>query len=324
MIDSRPPLTNWSPGCAAGLTSSVMQFSHRLADLDLFEDKSLARLLDAHPRQALQAFTMGTDPAVPDEWTPVEVGNASGEDMLAAVARGRLWLNVLNVNRAHRAFAEVQDGLFTGIEALRPDLLRETVRSTLLISSPGAIVYYHADAGPSVLWHVRGTKRMWLYPSQNDYFVDQTILEDIFASVREENLPYRREFDDAAMRIMLSPGDVIAWPQNAPHRIENSDLVNVSLTTEFDTVRSRRRTLVYCANRFFSRRLRLPTHSTRETGLASGVKCLAYRVARKARVERTRPSYIYLTRLLLDPAAPEGVRRLDETMRTAFSVGAPA
>lgn len=298
--------------------------SHELAELDLFQDASLARVLDAHPRPDLQAFTMGTDPASPGDWTPVEVGDASGADLLRAVATGRLWLNVLHVNRAHTEFADVQNGLFSGLTELRPDLITESLHSTLLVSSPGALVYYHADAGPSALWHVRGNKRIWIYPAQQDYFVDRPILEDIFASVREENLPYRREFDDAAISFDLHPGQVLAWPQNAPHRVENGDTVNVSLTTEFDTDRSRRRTLVYCANRFFSRRLHLPCRSTRETGASSAAKRFAYRVARKARLERTRPSYTYLTRLQIDPAAPDGVAPLGETVRTAFSVGEPA
>jgi hypothetical protein len=317
-------LTDWSPGRAAALTSSPLLSSHELAELDLFRDASLARVLDAHPRQDLQAFTMGTDPASPDDWTPVEVGDASGVDLLRAVATGRLWLNVLHVNRSHQGFAKVQDELFAGLARLRPDLITESLHSTLLVSSPGALVYYHADAGPNVLWHVRGEKRIWVYPPQNDYFVDRRILEDIFASVREENLPYRPEFDQAAVTFDLCPGQTIAWPQNAPHRVENGDSVNVSLTTEFDTRGSRRRTLVYCANRFFSRRFRVPCRSTRETGVSSALKQFTYRVLRKARLERTRPSYTYLTGLRIDPSAPGGVAPLGETVRTAFSVGEPA
>jgi hypothetical protein len=317
-------LTDWSPGRAGALTSNLLRSAHELADLDLFADPSLARVLDRHPRQDLQAFTMGRDPASPSDWTPVEVGDVSGVDMLRAVATGRLWLNVLHVNRAHPEFAEVQDGLFAGLAELRSDLITESVHSTLLISSPGALVYYHADAGPSVLWHVRGDKRIWIYPAQSDYFVEQPVLEDIFASVREENLPYRREFDGAGVSFDLHPGDMIAWPQNAPHRVENGNTINVSLTTEFDTRGSRRRTLVYSANRFFSRRLHLACHSTRETGVASATKRLVYRVARKVGFDRTRPSYTYLTRLRIDPTAPDGVAPLAETVRTAFSVGEPA
>jgi quercetin dioxygenase-like cupin family protein len=33
----------------------------------------------------------------------------------------------------------------------------------------------------------------------------------------------------------LEPGDVVSWPHNAPHRIENLDSLNVSLSTGFVT-----------------------------------------------------------------------------------------
>jgi hypothetical protein len=40
------PLTNWTEGQAASLTSSVVQTTHRLADLDVLTDESL----DGHRR----------------------------------------------------------------------------------------------------------------------------------------------------------------------------------------------------------------------------------------------------------------------------------
>jgi hypothetical protein len=93
LVGPDQPLTNWTASQAASLTSSVVQTSHRLAELDLFSDASLAAVLDRLPRQRLQVFTMGTDPNRPADWTPVEVGDASGADILAAVREGRLFVN---------------------------------------------------------------------------------------------------------------------------------------------------------------------------------------------------------------------------------------
>jgi Cupin-like domain len=146
-------------------------------------------------------------------------------------------------------------------------------RSTLLVSSPQAIVYYHVDAGPNLLWHIRGRKRLWVYPANNRVFVPRELMEDISASVRTENLPYTPEFDQAALVYDLEPGQVVAWPQNSPHRIQNLDTVNVSLNTEFATKQTDRRVLVNIANRFFSRRCHLRAESTTETGAWPRMKC---------------------------------------------------
>jgi hypothetical protein len=311
----------WSAAQAAALNRSMVEGTHHLHELDLFGDDALIRLLDRHPRKELQAFTMGTDATRPEDWKPVEIGDATGEDLMTCVRKGRLWLNILNVNRAHDEFASLQDGLLAGLAPYPSDRIPGSEHLVLLISSPGAMVYFHADPTPNVLWHIRGEKRLWVYPANNDYFVDRTIMEDIFAFVRDEELPYRPEFDDAAMAFDLRPGQFLAWPLNSPHRVVNADSLNVSLSAEFDTNESRRRTLVYTANRYFSRKLHLPSRSVRETGAASATKRFLFRAARKARLTRSDPRFDYVTELRIDPAAPEGVSPLEGAVRTAFAVG---
>jgi hypothetical protein len=320
LADAGGPLTRWTASQAATLTSSVVRATHRLGELDLFDDDELARVLDAHPRGDLQIFTMGTDPTR-DDWAPVDAGTASGSEMLAAVRAGRLWLNVLHVERADDGFARLQDRLFAELAAAGLDVLPGTPHSTLLISSPDAMVYFHADAGPNILWHVRGEKRVWVYPPGNESFVERKLLEDIYAGVRTEFLPYHPEFDDAALTFDLRPGDALSWPQNSPHRVQNLGVVNVSLTCEFDTPNSRRRHLVYAANRFFSRTMHLPVRSTQVTGTGAAVKRFAYRTCRKVGIERDQAPHEHVTSLRIDSSAPNGVAPLSAPARASFSVG---
>jgi hypothetical protein len=315
------PLTNWTASQAASLTSSVVQTTHQLTDLDLFSDESLAEVLDRLPRQRLQVFTTGTDPSQPGDWTAVDVGDASGADVLAAVREGRLFVNARLVDRDEREYGLLRDRLFGELEAFRDDIVPGSPSLTLLITSPNVVVYYHLDSGPNMLWHVRGEKQVWVYPPLNEYFVDRATLEDIFAGVHHEIVPYQGEFDDAALRFDLRPGHLLSWPQNSPHRITNTDTLNVSLSGEFDTRNSFRRHLVYVANRYFSRRLHLPVHSTRETGLASATKRLVYRACRKAGFDDTSLSNVHMTRLQLDPNCPGSLATLPEPVRAPFSVG---
>jgi hypothetical protein len=314
----REPLTSLSAVDGQVLTRGVVQGENRLAGLDLFDDDGLRALLDRQPRQDLMVFSTGADPTVPADWRLVDIGTADGADLVAAVRLGRFWLNVLYVDRHHPAMAELRDELFAELGAVIPGLVPESARLTLLVSSPGAVVYYHLDAGPNLLMQVRGTKRIWIYPALDPRFASRTDVEDIFAGVRIETLPYSRSFDTAAASYELTPGTLLAWPQNAPHRVENGDSMNVSLAAEFVTRRSVRRQHIWLANRFLSRSLRLPFRSTRETRAGGAAKSFVYRAARKAGLERTKPEHTFDVELALDLAAPDGLGRLDRPHRATY------
>jgi hypothetical protein len=235
---------------------------HRIHELDLTSDDELIALLDAYPRERLQAFTMGTDRCRRDDWHYVDALAASGKEIFAAVLRGRLWLNLLRVDLVDRRYAEVIRQLTSDLQeqCKRLDLLSINF-GTLLISSPSAMVYYHFDANHQALWHLRGSKRMWPYPACDERFASQDIMEEIVAGTYDydDEIPYVPEFDDHAVVYQLEPGDVVSWPQNALHRIENLDTLNVSLSTGFVTDAADGRHLIDSANHLFRRRFG-PSH----------------------------------------------------------------
>jgi hypothetical protein len=189
---------------------------------------------------------------------------------------------------------------------------------TLLLSSLFAQVYYHADGPPTTLFHVRGRKRFWVY-SFTERFVFQEMMEEIYGCAMDEEVPYSPEFDKDATEYELVPGDMLAWPQNAPHRIENLDSLNVSLSTRYHTDESEQRKLVYNANRFFRRRLGLRKPSVRETGLACSVKCMAYLACNRLGIRDTVTGYTYKTNLRVDPAGEGGVSALPAEIVPPFS-----
>jgi hypothetical protein len=134
-------------------------------------------------------------------------------------------------------------------------------------------------------------------------------------------VPYSPEFDASARVFDLAAGEVLAWPQNSPHRVVNVAGVNVSLSCEYATGASRRREYLWCGNRLMSRTLRLPVRSTRETGAAAVIKRFAFRAARKARLIRPGAQHVYLAAVRVDPEAPDGLVRVDEPVRAPFSTG---
>src|SRR5919197_828068 len=219
--------------------------THNLQDSELFSDAALIKLLDEFPRGNLYALATGNDPTHPEENRFALSESVRGAELLRAVERGRLWLNLVRIDSADRRYRILLDQLYAQLGACVPGFVPDWTQANLLISSPGALVYYHADGPASVLWHMRGRKRVWVYPAGDPRFVHQNDLEDIFAGARHEYLPFETFFDGAASVFDLAPGQWIAWAQNAPHRVTNLDGLNVSLTSEHFTRQTRRRARVY-------------------------------------------------------------------------------
>lgn len=284
--------------------------SHRLQDHELFTDDALIDLLDRFPREHLYAFSTGTDPARVDENQPAHNADVSGSELLRAVSNGRLWLNVTRIDRVDKDYRRLINDLYSALTTLTPGFSPDATQGTLLISSPGAQVYYHADGPASALWHIRGRKRLWIYPELDPRYMQRELLEDIFAGVRHEYLPYQADYDAAATVYDLQPGQWISWPQNAPHRLTNHDCVNVSLSTEYFTEASRRRFQLYIANRFLRTRLGFHNLSLRESGVLALGKIFVQRAAHRLGLNPLQ-FRCHVPTLRVAPDAPGGVVALD-------------
>jgi hypothetical protein len=313
-------LVPWTPSQASCLGSEIVAAKHRLQDLNLFSDDGLIHFLETHPRHSLQAFTMGSDPTRYKEWQSVDTAGISGRDILTAVARGRLWLNIHRVHVFHKEYRDLLDELYADLNSLCPAFRTVNRNATLIISSPTALVYYHVDAQPNLLWHIRGRKRLWLYPAGDRSLIDEELMEDIFASFADEEIPYRTEFDQKSTIFEMGPGDVLSWPQNSPHRVTNLDGLNVSLSTVHETAASDRRKLVYCANRLFRRSYQLPLRSVRESGISAYLKRAGFRAFRRAGMVHTPTRRAYLAKFRIDPKSSGGFSELpDAPVLTEFS-----
>lgn len=310
---AKQPLANWTPSQGAASTYTAVIAQHRLAGFDVFTDASLADAIDRHPRSLLEIFAPLDGSRAEAGWRPVAIGDATGEEVLAAVTRGRLWVLLPRVHLTNPGFADLQEELSEELAGVVPEFAPQTLTSTVLVSSPTASVPYHLDGIPNLLWHIRGEKRIFLYPPDVDAFVDPRVVEDIIIGEAPEYLDYDADFESAATAIDLHPGQVLAIPHYAPHRVENVSGLNVSLNTELTTLRTQRRNGVRMANRFFSRRMHLPVSSRESTGTAARAKRASYRALRRAGFDRKhvrRPTPD--AQLRIDASAADGVTPIDQ------------
>ena len=301
-------LLGWHAAQASAFGQRVLHARHGLcAREDLFSDEALADLLDRSSASKVKVNTMGEDPADLPQWAYCERAGLGGGDLLRAVRCGRLWVNVVDVGATSPGFAAVLDELRSELQRVVPGLRIDRFSGKVLISSPSALVHFHADPEPNALWHVRGVKEVRVYPALDPRLAPTEALERIFTGEAEEELPYEAGFDEAATVIELRPGEVASWPQNSPHRITNVSGLNVSLNTSFWTPEARRRASVWGANRFFRVATGLPLRSRREEGAWPAAKATAFRTCRRLGLGPTpasRPEPA--PRYRVDPDAPLG------------------
>jgi hypothetical protein len=239
-------VTHWDPEELAGFGRRLIGFRHTLHERPMFSDEGLASILDRYPREALGVFTMGEDLEDWRSWRRGSAGRMSGDLLLAAVKAGRLWLNLRHANEHLGDFAALCDEISAEKEkAFRTRVLSRDLG--LLISSPNARVFYHLDVPLSSLWQVRGEKRIWLYPRDQPY-VQADWLERCVHGTAEGQMPFMPAWDAIAESRALGPGDMITWAQNAPHRVDNGPMMNVSVSMEYMTPRARVRANVLHAN----------------------------------------------------------------------------
>lgn len=244
---------DWTPAKAAAFTKTNLTFEHGLHERPMFGDAGLEELLDRYPREKLGVFTMGEDPVAWTTWCKGSAGTMTGSKLLEAAQAGRIWLNLRETNRYLDAYAALDAEIFaekqarSGVKAFKRDL-------GMLISSADAQVFYHLDVPLVSLWQLRGQKRVWVYPVADPY-VGQEVLERIVLKETAEQFTFDPAWDAGAEVHDLTPGKMVTWKQNAPHRIENGPMLNVSLSIEFMTPQALMRANVIYANGVLRRRL---------------------------------------------------------------------
>lgn len=229
-------LPEWTDAQKDAFQKDTVTFAHKLGELDLFSDEGLIELLDKHPAQLLDVCAIGAPdhPRYPNKHLTVDFRNASGKDLLELAKAGEVFISIRNAMTVHPEYRAVRDEIYSDVNAFADTCIKNAT-GTILISSPTAKTPYHFDKKEVVLWHLRGQKRIYLYPLEEP-FISNKDIEDVVSSF-DDDLPYRPEFDDAATVIDLEPGQAISWPLNTPHRVDNSTFC-VSINTEYSTVQS--------------------------------------------------------------------------------------
>jgi hypothetical protein len=298
---SCPIFPQWESRHSALWGNQIIRLDHRLHQSPLFGRPALAQLIERFPLEQYTLVHMG---AQGDRklWRQGVIGDATGAQVIEAIAAGRIWINLLHVNEVDSRYGELLDTIFEEVMVRVPGYATFDRISGILISSPRAQVYYHFDGAGQSLWQIEGSKRVYLYPPVPPFLTPQA-LEHVALYQDEVGIEYEPWFDDHATIYDLQPGQMLHWPLNSPHRIENLDCLSISMTTEYFTEDIRRRAMVNTANGILRKRLGVdPGRGT--SGVAFWSKALLQAGARRAGLLEDERRKRREVTFKLDPARP--------------------
>ena len=273
-------LSGWTAAKTAAFQKEVMGFDHNLKQTGLFTDAALIDLLERHPSDMMDVCTMGdaADPIYPNKFRTGDFRGVPGKTLLDAAKAGRVWINLRQAMNVHADYKRALDSMYgelsakTGNRAFNP-------RGGILISSPVARVPYHFDKTETILWHVRGKKRIYLYPLTQKFIADSAY-EGVISNALEDDLPYDSSFDAEAEVIDLAEGTALTWPLNSPHRVDNQSFC-VSVTTEYSTRESGMKNAAMLTNATLRTRFGMTPSFTNDGKLTRQVKSVLGRVISK-------------------------------------------
>jgi hypothetical protein len=298
---------DWKPEHSELWGQENLLLKHNLDQHPLLQEDALAHLIDTVPLAHYNINKMGMVNGK-KEWREGCKGDLSGADVIKAIKAGRIWINLRRLHEADKRYADLLNEIYAEIDGRVPELKSFKHNLGILISSPNAQVYYHCDVPGQSLWQIKGKKRVYVYPAHAP-FLQQEMMEGIIVGdTEEEGMRYEPWFDDYAQIYDLEPGQMLHWPLNGPHRVENMDCLNISITTEHWSEEIRNSYGVHYANGVLRRKFGLKNatlgHATK--GAAIYPKLALAALFKKTGLQKRKVSRVKLD-FKLDPNAEAGI-----------------
>jgi quercetin dioxygenase-like cupin family protein len=209
--------------------SRATHLSHRLQGHPLLEIEALERLAERINPRDLE-HNAAVDLPLGISYADTPANGLSVHETIAAIDKCGSWVLLKQVQQdpAYR------DLLHDVLAELRPEI--EPVTGEMLklvafifISSPQAVTPLHFDPEYNILFQIRGTKTMTLFPAEDREIVTQQFRETYYRG-GPRNLPWREDFAARGNPIHIKPGEGIYVPILAPHWVKTHDEVSVSLS----------------------------------------------------------------------------------------------
>lgn len=209
--------------------AKTRHLTHRLAGHPLLEIGALAALAERIRPEDLE-YNAATDLPLGISKEDIPANGLSVQDTIASIETCGSWVLLRQVQQdpAYRDLLhDVLAELKPEIEPVTGEMLK--LVAFVFISSPQAVTPLHFDPEYNILFQIRGTKTMTLFPAEDAEIVTQVFREEYYDG-GPRYLPWKKEFAPRGQEIHISPGEGIYVPILAPHWVKTHGDVSVSLS----------------------------------------------------------------------------------------------
>jgi len=304
-------IPDWTDGNRKDFRNAPLLWQHKVHESPLFSDEKLIELIEKHPRDLADFCTMNEGADDMASWRGGDPGNHSGAELLKAVRTGRLWINLRKTFNIHPEYKALLDSVINELKTLNPGFSPVSMMGGLLISSPTAGVPYHIDRSDVMLWHLRGHKRVWVYPIDEETMPEHEV-EEILLHEHNDDVPYTKHMDKKAIVYDLEPGQAACWPLHSPHRVLNLGDMNVSIAMEYSPFSTIMQNGAQITNGILRRRLGMTPSIESQGTLNRFVRFVASRILRKLPLVKAKTAHEGGYLFEVAPESKTSVRELAE------------
>lgn len=214
---------------AAAYPLRPAHLNHRLTGHPLFELDALGSLAGRLPARDME-HNAATDLRLGISEAETPSNGLSIQETIATIDRCGSWVLLRQVQQdplykdlLHDVLAELRPQ----VEPVTGPMLR--LVAFIFISSARAVTLPHFDPEYNILFQIRGTKTMTVFPAEDREIVTPQFREQYFSGGRRY-LPWQEEFAERGNPMHIAPGEGIYVPILAPHWVKTHEEVSVSLS----------------------------------------------------------------------------------------------
>jgi hypothetical protein len=284
-----------------------ISLGHRLHESPLFQRDTLATLIDNYPKDEYQLTHMGEQNGDRRYWKEGDMNGLSGNKVIEAISKGRLWLNLRNTHKVDTRYRVLLETIIDELRERIPGFASYNEKLEILISSPNAQVYYHVDNPGQMLFQIAGYKRVYVYPPKKPFLT----IEDLkYAAMPglDYKVSYVDWYDKYARISEAEPGQMLHWPLNSPHLVENHDALSISMTIEYFYGEIHRSHVVSRANWLLRHKFGLAPRNRATRGPIFWAKAATWLACRKSPWVEKQKLFRKAIQFQLDETAPGMIR----------------
>lgn len=227
----------------AAFEKRYFRIRHNMAAHPLFQMPALMELAQKLPDHFLE-FNAGDVPeSLPEGRRPAH--NFSAVETIERIREAKTWLGLKRIEIVPEYRAVLEEFLALIKPYVEPHWgPMYGIEGFVFVTSPNSTVPYHMDPEHNFLLQLQGEKHFTIFDKSTISEVER----EVFYGTWERKMALAPDATHVGETVVLKPGEGMHVPITAPHFVRNNDEVSISISVNYQTPRTWRRSVLYRLN----------------------------------------------------------------------------